>query len=322
MSLGDMHRAARPAVPERTSSRPPWCGTGVSPVSGRHGGRPLRRHTGVLRHTTHGFTLIELMVVVVILILLVSVSVPAVGPMLASNQEAQVLNTLNGILTTAQSQAIAKGTEVGVRFERAIRTNDAGLILDTNGKNSSQTGYDVDKPALLDYQRVRIVDFAQFKDVAFRHNSETKVYDLPPGTWVAPGECLEWPSPGLVEAKLIKDPAEDSERAVKFNRIETFYVVFDQEGELTRFPPAYNTYADLTQQYLQSDVWVVPYVNHSDKSDPDSQRGYSARSLLVYDRQQWLNQPDTHAARLAFMQSQARPVYISRATGAILGGKK
>jgi len=268
-------------------------------------------------HTARGFTLIELMVVVVILVLLVSVSVPAVGPMLASNQEAQVLNTLNGILTTAQSQAIAKGTEVGVRFERAIRTNDAGLILDTNGKSSAETGYDLDKPALLDYQRVRIVDFAQFNDGAtFRHNPETKVYDLPPGTWVAPGYCTDSDViNSLAENDLIVDPDDQtpSERAVKFNRLETFYIVFDSEGELTRFDRSNNHYADLTQQYLESDVWIAPYVEHPDES---------ARSLLIYDRQQWLNQPNTHAARLAFMQSQARPVYISRATGAILGGRK
>jgi hypothetical protein len=107
-----------------------------------------------------------------------------------------------------------------------------------------------------------------------------------------------------------KDPETGERVAVNYSRLDTFYIVFDQNGELTHFLPAYNYYADKTQQYLKAGEQVVtPYVDHPDPS---------ARALLLYDRKQWEELPDVHDTRWSFLARESRPVYINRATGALI----
>ena len=261
------------------------------------------------------FTLIELMVVASIIILVAAVAIPAIGPMMASNQMSEAVGTLNGLLTTAQTAAVAKGTPVGIRIERAFEIGPHGHMRKPGGV-----------PIWLDHQQARIVDFAGGRDtqVAFTHDPNSKVHVLPKRAWLAPGYGLV---ASLAEGDLIHDPHDIDEVAVNYNRFETFYIVFNKDGELIRFPWDYIYYADRTQRYpkdidgdgdLDS---VSPRVDHPDNS---------ARSVLVYERKKWdginPNDPGSQGqpggARYDFLRQEARVLNINRATGSITGSSQ
>ena len=263
-----------------------------------------------------GYTLIEMMVVIGIIVLVVAVTMPAIGPMLSSNQQMQAVNMVNGMLTTAQTLALARGTPVAIRFERAFKTNERGMMVDVNGYTTlTKPGGGHLEPVWLDHQRVRILDFAGYADVAFRQDPESKVYTLPKSAWVAPAYAMnpnttEFDALDLSDTNLRYDPGLTPDVAAPFNRLDSFFIVFNEQGELTHFPASNNYYADRTQMSMSgTKVWPA-YV-----PSPDD----SARGLIVYDRQVYESiAPNDGQARLNFLRDKARTVYINRVTGEIV----
>ncbi|MBP7933089.1 MAG: prepilin-type N-terminal cleavage/methylation domain-containing protein [Phycisphaerae bacterium] len=259
-----------------------------------------------------GFTLIELMVVVGIIVLLVSLTGPAIGPMLSSNEESQAVSTINGLLTAAQATAQATGLPVAIRFERAYKVNDHGLMVDVAGQDRTNSGFQ--GVVWLDHQRARILTYAPLKDAAFRHDPQSKVFNLPRGFWVAPSSALSLVS--LAGSKLSYIPAALGAPSppVPYNSIETFFVVIGSNGELTRFKASDNSYADMTQPYIEAGtgyIWAR-YVTHPMES---------ARSLLLYDRKKWESIPSEDSqARVAFLRDSARVLFVNRATGTLVEG--
>lgn len=265
------------------------------------------------------FTLVELMVVVGIILLLVTLTVPAIGPMMASNEESQAVSTINGLLTAAQATAQATGVPVAVRFERAYKVNDRGIMVDLAGRDTTDPAFS--GPVWLDHQRARILTFAAFKDVSFRHDPQSKVYSLPRGFWVAPSYAIvtgsDAPFASLAHSAVFWQTAGGSavKPPVAYNRLETFFVVVGSNGELTRFTAGNNVYADQTQPYIDANNRVLPrYIDVSPKDD-------SARGVLLYDRKKWESLPaEDSGARLDFLRTSARVLFINRATAIVVEG--
>jgi len=263
------------------------------------------------------------MVVVGIIIILVSLTAPAVGPMLASNDESQAASTVSGLLTAAQTSAQATGLPVAIRFERAYKVDDRGMMVDVQGRLTTNSAFS--GPVWLDYQRARIVNFATTKQVVFRWTPQSKVYSLPRNFWVAPAAAV---SPGATKAFTANSllagvdyPAGTRYQPVDgthvkppyaFDLLDTFYVVIGADGELTRFPASDNGYFDQTQPYIVGTDTRTPYVGHPDES---------ARGLLVYDRKKWDSLPaNDNGARLDFLRTTGRVLFINRATAAVVEG--
>ncbi|HSW44457.1 MAG TPA: hypothetical protein VLM89_02690 [Phycisphaerae bacterium] len=250
------------------------------------------------------------MVVVGIIVLLVSITVPAVGPMLASNQQARVVNTLNGLLINAQAMTSQTASCVGLRVERAFKTSDLGLMLNDSGMPSAASNT---PPVWLDHQQVRFVQLAAYRDQVFSHVKDSKVFELPKEYWLAPDYSLA--AANLTEANLLWMPVDQNNTPkvlATFNRLENFYIIFSPEGDLTRYRAANLNYADSSQQYPSGSTWLTPRIQHPDAS---------ARSVFVYDRRQWNETaPDDDAGRRLIL-SQSRAVNISRVTASIVEEK-
>jgi len=273
-----------------------------------------------LRQTNwRAFTLVELMVVVGIIGVLVSVSLPAIGPMLASNEEAQMLNTLDGLLTNAQATTRQLRTSVALRVERAFKTNDLGLMVDAVGRTTLDPAFT--QPVWLDYQQVRLVTLMGGRNQVFSQAKDTKVYELPRDFWLAPDYALrtDWPSgipanasPGNLSDNGLRIPQKiiaTGGQAAAFNRIENFYIVFNPAGDLVCYPAGNLVYADQTQQYVAGTVLTSPWITHPDPS---------ARAVVLYDRRQWNEIPPTNGADRTNLLKASRPVNINRTTGTIV----
>lgn len=262
------------------------------------------------------FTLIELMVVIGIIVVIAAIALPAMGPMMRSNQTAQVVNTLNGLLVTAQAAAEANGTPVAIRIERAFATKN----IDIAGRRFEVMDRDINGNAKwLDHQQARFLIFASFKDRAFRQIDGSKVATLPKNMWLAPEYALtpntpQFTAPDLSEPSLTYAPTVTPTTATvtTYDRLDNFFITFDRLGQLTAFPASDNNYADRTQTYPSTGspaVPIVPYISHADGS---------ARAVLVYDRGLFSAIPSSDgAARLALLKA-SRPVFINRTTGSIL----
>lgn len=284
------------------------------PLTVRHRGRiglaPASRGW-----TRRAFTLVELMVVAAIIILIVSIATPAIGPMLASNEKSSAISTLKGVLAAAQTAAAVKGTSVGVRIERAYRTNTDGFMIDSQGRTVLDAGFS--GPVWLDHQQARILDFSTTKQYSFIFEPGSKVYELPAGAWVAPADYLRTDAAhnyNMSEAGLTFNPPS-TPAVVPYNVFETFYVVFNAAGEISVFPYDWNWYSDRSQPILDSNNNLQPrYV-------PYMQNRNSALSLIVYNRKDYESiDPRDGDARRAFLINRAEPVFINRVTGAIIQG--
>ncbi len=253
------------------------------------------------------FTLVELMVVAAIIILIIAVATPAIGPMLASSQKAEATSILKGLLASAQTAAEVKGTSVGIRIERAFRTDNDGFMVDRQGRRTFDNGFA--GPVWLDHQQARILDFATTRQYSFRYEPGSRVYQLPAGAWVGPAYYLN--NFDLSEAGLTYTPTNPP-RAVPYNVFETFYIVFNASGEIATFPSDWNWYSDRTQPYVDPDNILQP--RYVDSNRP------SALSLVVYDRKEYEQVAPTDEARRDFLLRRAEPVFINRVTGSIIQG--
>ncbi len=281
------------------------------------------QHLGARR----AFTLIELMVVVGIIVLIVSIAVPSVGPMMASNESAQVANTLNGLFIKAQALAIGNGTPVAVRIERAYKTYkwrtdpNAPEGLSYELMDTSTTPGDA---TWLDYQQARILTFASTKESVFRAE-DPAVTPLPKGVWLAPDYVLDKDVSIADSDQHIRQnqPQTSPIHAVRINAIETFLVVFNQRGELVRFPYDYAYYRDRSQCYPAGTTLVAPPdIQHGVKVSSSGPTFGSALGLLSYNREAY-NQIGNNdsVGRKAFFQTNSRSLFINRFMGSVVEEK-
>ena len=283
-----------------------------------------------------GFTLVELMVVVGLIVLLIAIAVPAIGPLTASNQQAQAVSTLAGLITTAQTAAQANITPVAVRVEPAFRTDRRGLMEDALGQPADGSGaFDpLRAPRLLGHQQLQLLLFASRRvdqatdsvdmNPAFSRMPEASPVALPKGMWLAPDYALRWDGQGgrrsMAEEDLRidhnerADPSADWENpGAAFNLMDTFYIVFDQSGASTRFPAEKLWYYDESQRQAAGSGPPRPLLLWH----PDD----AARGVLVYDRQRFNAYAPTDAAgRWTFLATNARPVYVNRSLGSLIQG--
>ncbi len=278
------------------------------------------------------------MVVVGLIVLLIAIAVPAVGPLTASNQQAQAVSTLAGLITTAQTAAEANITPVAVRVEPAFRTDRRGLMEDTLGQPADGSGAfnPARAPRLLGHQQLQLLLFASRRvdeatgrvdmnaGVAFSRLPEASPVALPKGMWLAPDYALRWDGQGgrrsMAEGDLRVDHNEQADPSVNwrnpgaaFNLMDTFYMVFDQSGASTRFPAANLWYYDESQRQASGSGPPRPLLLWH----PDD----AARGVLVYDRQRFNAFAPTDAAgRRTFLATNARPVYVNRSLGSLIQG--
>jgi len=314
-----------------------------------------------------GFTLIELMVVIGIIALLVAISVPAMGPLLSANEYAQVKNTLSGMVTTAQSMAEALGTPVAIRIEQSFTPHRFSFNTQYyDGMRDFQKPADV--VSFLPHQQARLVRFSsqppqnntgiattdEKYQPAFEDIPEARVTQLPKSAWVAPIECIDrdpnnlanpwWKldinslkyAPKKIEDVQAKVPTPgDNPNTLPINRMDCFYIAFDRQGSLHQFttsPTAWQThywFRDRSQPIedvnaasgITNPPAVFPLVDH-----PDS----STRGLLVYNRSQFLELPntdngvadETNPATRRGLLMKAKPLYVNRSLGELVEGRQ
>jgi len=272
------------------------------------------------------FTLMEMMVVVGVIAILVAMSVPALGPILASNHQSEVLNTLNGVLTAAQTAAQANGTEVALRVERAYKTDKYGEMVDANGRHPHESGFQ--GPFWLPYQQIRYVILGTTTAVtggaAFRRLPDSKVTKLPEGAWIAPDYAtnslyLNTNAPEYFDPNyLVNDyrPRDDGyPDVVNYNATESFYVVFSPAGSVTQFGTDRLVYRDESQRDADGTPLYVPYPHTTNR------RFASARGFIVYDRKRYESVNPSGRVRRDFLAAEGRPVFISRFLGSIVEGE-
>lgn len=279
------------------------------------------------------FTLVELLVVIAILVIVATLAMPAMGPMFASNQTAAAISTLSSLMVTAQTAARTQGTPVGLRIERAYKTNKQGHMVNAQGLTPIQCGIsqpeDLDnlarfQPVWLDHQQVRIVNLTYTKystggggdlfDYLFTPDSAAGVTALPKDIWVAPG--LEDVNYSLDENAAANQLWHPTSEGVKYNYFESFFVVFNSAGELARFSSKNTWYKDVSQPVTpnaMTEAFSYPRVTR-----PWPTESSSPRAVLLYDRKKWDALLKLDAPRREFLRREGVPLYINRNTGAVV----
>ena len=239
-----------------------------------------------------GFTLVELLVVISLIILLSTLSVPAVHTYLASRQNAVAIQAFSRTVTNAQVLARANFTTTAVRVERAFRTDEAGrMVKDAAGQ-----------PIWLDHQQMRIlaVGLRQTRDpipkeeLAFRQLQDMGTASLPDTAWLAPDDGLT----RLATGNTVWQPPIADVAAI--DTLDTFYIVFNRRGELTRLPANRLVYLDETQ-----DNAFVGYPRPS------------SAGAITYNREQFEKSGrDPHWIQLGIS------LYVDQRTGSVIGGEQ
>lgn len=262
------------------------------------------------------------MVVIAIIALVATIALPALGPMMQSKREAEFVTSLNGLFSTAQIAALGKRSPVAIRFERAFETaGDTGLMIrDVANREANWQNY----------QQARFLDFAPSANdmVAFVHDSESKVHVLPPNFWVAPGDFMDR---NLAYDSANPDNNSDmwfaptNTNTVRYSPFDTFYVVFNGNGELTRMAGGRCNYRDRAQTYPDPgdiDKLIQPLVNTPALYSGSGALIYSPTSLVLYDRRAFEQVAATDAARKSFLQQYGRPIYLNRYNAAAVEGRR
>ena len=270
------------------------------------------------------FTLIELLVVIGIILILTAMTVPAVGPLLASNSMAQTVSTLNGLIATAQTAAEANFTTVGIRIERAFQTNDNNRMLDTTG--TAIPAFTVDgiptngaQPAWLPHQQARfVIQGAHYGggggQYGFRTMANSRIVTLPEGAWLAPGHFLNWDYLNkdmhpMNDTAGYQSAVTNADANLANNRFSTFYILFNPEGELVRMGPTTTTPNDYVW-YLDESAVQPSFVRSLDQS---------ARSVVAYSRPTFMEQPSDYDIRMTSLRQQELSVYVNRMLGSTIG---
>ncbi len=255
-----------------------------------------------------GVTLVELMVVIAIIALVATIALPAIGPMMQSKREAEFVTSLNGLFSTAQISALGKRSPVAIRFERAFETySDTGLMIRDMAKREANW---------QNFQQARFLDYAPSANnmVAFVHDPESKVHVLPPNFWVAPGD---FENRDLADGSTDIWFAPTNSNTVRYSPFDTFYIVFNGSGELTRKPAGECNYRDRTQTYPDqndSDKLYQPLVDYPNRPSPTS--------LVLYDRRAFEQVPATDADRKSFLRQYGRVIYLNRYNAAVVEGRR
>ena len=234
------------------------------------------------------FTLTELVVVISLIIVMTTLSVPAIQVYLESREKDMAAQTFAGAVTSAQALAKANFTTTVVRVERAFRTDDVGrMIKDAAGR-----------PFWLDHQRIRILGVGLHQpqapipgeDRAFRRLVDVAPVDLPSSAWLAPDNALALLGSG---STAWQPPTKGT---AVIDTLDTFYLAFTRQGELTRLPAGRLVYLDETQNNL--------LVGH-----PYS----SCSGAIVYNRERFVkSQRDPKILRAGI------PLYVDRRTGSTI----
>lgn len=226
------------------------------------------------------FTLIELLVVVAAAAILGLYAGSAVQSVARNGAEMQAQQILHSSVVTASSLSTCYGAPVALRIERACKLDANGLMRkDAAGqplwKDHQQisllvSGFKQDSFPVFGYTGKSRGGSAETLDETrtFRRVKSTPVLDLPSLVWLA-GET----------AGKNEDWQPSNANAARFNRFETFYIVFNYRGELT-VEQKRLLYLDETQPYEYMGESVYPVVDHPDRS---------ARAVTMYAREHYLN---------------------------------
>ncbi len=291
-----------------------------------------------------GFTLVELLVVIAIIAIVAALAAPSIGPLMRSNQLTEAVNTLNGLMTSAQTAAEANVTPVALRIERAYEMVTAVVPGDPDAVKYSQmrkTG--TGEARWLPYQQARLCLYATKRPdaassdeaVAFRQIPGSKITQLPENAWLAPLNAIQSSSNfgALTSNDLWYQPNDittaptysqySSTLVSRFNRLDTFYIVFSRTGGVSTMnvtpgvaaaaKATHYWYLDETQPYWDGTLNKVlsRFIDHPDDS---------ARGVIIYDRKEFESLADDDATRREYLR-RSRSVYVNRSLGSGVEGR-
>lgn len=237
------------------------------------------------------FTLIELMVVVAIIVIVSALAVPSINSLMSTYERQKAVASFESLLASAQATARGHFTTVALRIERAFETDEYGrMVLGAGGE-----------PIWLDYQQVRILVFAGWRaqfgspgeQMSFRQLTNSKPTALPGSFWLAP----DYARSAKFNPTLQWQPTDPDVQPI--NTLDTFYLVWNRQGELIRLPAARIVYLDATQEHALVDH---PYS--------------SARSAIGYDRLAY----EQSNGNLAILE-QGLPLYVNRHSAMLVMGE-
>ena len=236
------------------------------------------------------FTLIELMVVTAIIVLVSTLAVPSVASLMSSYEKQKAIASLTSLLATAQATARSHFTPVALRIERAFEADERGrMVIGPGGE-----------PKWLDYQQIRLLVFAGGREqfgssgaqVSFRQLADSKPVALPASFWLAPDYARSASFSPMLQWQSANPDAQP------VNTLETFYLVWNRQGELIRLPADRIVYLDATQDHALVDH---PYP--------------SARAVIGYERRAY----EQSNGDLGILD-RGSPLYINRHTALLVPG--